>query len=73
MAPKSPPPIKESRDLKKQGLSSVLYKGHRRGVCKRLRMPLAAPTTPPHRPDNSAPPSIKAQRRELEVARKLQF
>lgn len=67
----NPPSIKESRDLKKRGLSSVLYKGHRMygGIRKKLRMPQAAPTTPPHRPDNSAPPSIKQQRLALEEAR----
>ena len=72
----SPPPIKAKRDLQKRGLSSVLYKGHRQygGIRKRLRMPLAAPTTPPHGTDNTAPPSIKKERRrKLAAAHKLKF
>ena len=67
-----PPSIKDIRVFKKEQLSGVLYKGHCMygGIRKKLRMPQAAPTTPPHRPDNSAPPSIKVQRRALEEARK---
>ena len=72
----SPQPIKEIHGLRKQGMSAVLFKAHRRngGIRKKLCLPLAAPSTPPHRPDNSAPPSIKGQRKALEEARrKLQF
>ena len=63
-------PIKEKRARKQQDMSAVIFKAHRQNVRKRLRMPLAAPSTPPHRPDISAPPSIKGQRKTLEEARR---
>ena len=78
ISPSSPPSIKDNRGQTQQAMSSVLFKAHCRngGIRKRLHMPLAAPSTPPHRPDN-APPSIKALRKDLRkeaVARKqLQF
>ena len=67
----SPPPLKDRRSLIKEGMSAILYKGHRvnGGIRKKLRMQLA-PSTPPHRTDNSAPPSIKGQRKALEEARR---
>lgn len=41
-------------------------KAHRRKVYKRV----VAPSTPPERPDNSVPPSIKKVRKMLKEARK---
>ena len=76
ISPSSPPSIKDNRGQKQQAMSSVLFKAHCRngGIRKRLHMPLAAPSTPPHPTDNLAPPSIKGQRKALEEAsRKLQF